>query len=78
MVWNIIKITVSEIPVPILVSNFVFHSGGCRETAVLKLCVGPGMVHIYNPRRLRQEDLEFQANLGYTVRPCLKTVAKIW
>jgi hypothetical protein len=24
------------------------------------------------PRRLRQEDLNFQANLGNTVRPCLK------
>jgi hypothetical protein len=27
-------------------------------------------------RRLRQEDLRFEASLGYTPRPCLKTTKK--
>jgi hypothetical protein len=37
-----------------------------------KLCV---VAHACNPalRRSRQEDLEFKASLGNTVRPCFKT-----
>jgi hypothetical protein len=30
------------------------------------------VVHICNPSTQRHEDLEFKANLGYIVRPCLK------
>jgi hypothetical protein len=34
-----------------------------------------GLIYIYiwyNTQRLRQEDCEFEANLGYTVRPGLQ------
>jgi hypothetical protein len=30
------------------------------------------VAHICNPRRLRQEDHEFEASLSHTVRHCLK------
>jgi hypothetical protein len=29
------------------------------------------------PRRLTQEDLEFQINLGCVVRPCLKKIKQV-
>jgi hypothetical protein len=34
------------------------------------------VVHAWNPRRLRQEDLKFKAILGHIVRPCLKNKIK--
>jgi hypothetical protein len=36
------------------------------------------VVHACNPRaqKLRQENCEFQASLGYKARPCLKTKLK--
>jgi hypothetical protein len=34
------------------------------------------MVHTSNPSRSRQEDVEFEASLGYMVIPCLEEKKK--
>jgi hypothetical protein len=43
----------------------------------IEILVMPGMVvHACNPRKLIQEDCEFQASLGYTAGPCVKKQTK--